>query len=265
MFTATLYAITLFVLVTLVFLVAQWKKDNSVMDVCYGPLFLVATWTTIILKNSYELSVLILASMVSAWAIRLSYRIGRKNWGTEEDQRYANWREKWHEKGRWYFILRSYLQINLLQGIIIFLVSIPVILTVKENYESLPLLAIVGLAIFSTGILLETIADAQLDAFVKQKKQGDVSNSVMTRGLFRYSRRPNYFGESLVWWGVALFAAAVSPYPYLAFVSPIVITYILINVTGPLTEKMFLEKYGDEYTAYMKKTSYFIPWFPKQN
>ncbi len=85
----------------------------------------------------------------------------------------------------------------------------------------------------------------------------------MTTGLFRYSRRPNYFGETLIWWGLAIMVLPL-PFGYLALISPIVITYIVTCVTGPMLEKIFLARNEAEYRAYMETTSYFIPLPPKR-
>ena len=84
----------------------------------------------------------------------------------------------------------------------------------------------------------------------------------MVTGLFRYARRPNYFGETLIWWGLAVIVLPL-PFGYLGLISPLLITYIVTMVTGPMLEKIFLEKYPTEYRAYMDRTNYFIPWLPK--
>jgi steroid 5-alpha reductase family enzyme len=204
---------------------------------------------------------------IALWSTRLGLRIYRKNKGMPEDARYANWRTLWSQKGPVYFIVRSFLQINLLQGLIILLVASPLIISLA--YGDAFSLAItswsvmLGLAIFVTGLTIESIADYQLDQFIARKKAGTEPSNLMTTGLFHYSRRPNYFGETLIWWGLAIIVLPL-PFGYLALISPILITYIVTKVTGPMLENIFLEKYGDEYREYMRKTSYFIPLPPRK-
>jgi steroid 5-alpha reductase family enzyme len=108
----------------------------------------------------------------------------------------------------------------------------------------------------------ETVADLQLDRFIMRKQAGLEAAPLMTKGLFMYSRRPNYFGESLVWWGQAIMVLPL-PFGMLGILSPLVITYVVVKVTGPMLERIFLEKYPAEYQAYMRTTNYFLPGRPK--
>jgi steroid 5-alpha reductase family enzyme len=252
----------LLIYVTAVFLIAQLKHDNSIMDIAYGPAFFVSLIGAAILTDtSGALPAAVLAG-VGIWSARLSSRILRKNWGKPEDARYAKWREAWLERGRLYFLVRSYLQINLLQGAIILLVALPGIIALTYPTPESNVLLLIGSLVFLFGLSYETVADWQLDRFIAHKKAGATEKDLMTEGLFRYSRRPNYFGESLVWWGLAIMVAG-QPFGYLAFVSPLLITYIVTKVTGPMLEQSFLEKFPEKYQAYMDQTSYFIPLPPK--
>ena len=263
---SAIYALVVLLFVTGVYVIATLKRDNSVMDIAYGPAYAVGAWTTLILTDTMSILTLVIAGCITMWAVRLSLRIGKKNWGKPEDQRYAAWRNAWMQKGHWYFLVRSYLQINLLQGVIIVIVSLPFIIAVaayaQSTTELITPFMYAGVAIWLIGFLFESIADWQLDQFIARKKAGAESKTLMTSGLFRYSRRPNYFGESLVWWGLAI-AVLPLPYGYLALLSPLLITFILTRVTGPMLEDIFLEKNPQEYRHYMSTTSYFIPWWPK--
>jgi steroid 5-alpha reductase family enzyme len=243
------------------FLLMQLKRDNSLIDIAYGPLFFTSSLITLFLLNHTGIQALLITSLIGAWSIRLSYRIGKKNWGKPEDVRYGAWRTEWMKKGTVYFIVRSFLQINLLQGILIVLIATPFILALTITT---PNWAFIGIGIFVTltGLLIETTADRQIDSFVKGKQAGVVTETFLKKGLFRYSRRPNYFGETLVWWGLAI-TVLHAPFGYLALIGPLTITYIVTKITGPMIEKIFIEKYGEEYVTYMKQTSYFIPLPPK--
>lgn len=248
----------LLIYVTIVFLIAQLIQDNSIMDIAYGPAFFVMIFGTLIATVNFEPLPTMIAACVGLWSARLSLRIFLKNRGKPEDARYAKWRNEWSEKGKIYFIIRSYLQINLLQGVIIFLVASPALIALSATNALSPFFAAVGLAVFVFGLGYETLADWQLDRFIAGKKAGTIKENLMTKGLFAYSRRPNYFGETLIWWGLAIMVLPL-PYGWLALVSPILITYIVTKVTGPMLENIFLEKYPEEYQAYMETTPYMVP------
>lgn len=260
------YGLFLLIMVTVVFLIAQFKSDNSLMDIAYGPIFLATSFATIYFYSGASLLTYLITGLTALWSLRLGLRIYRKNKGLPEDARYAKWRLEWQEKGSIYFVIRSYLQINLLQGLVILIVSLPFIISIgtQNIANNLPLKVsiVAGVLVFLIGLLIEGLADYQLDRFIANKKAGIEKANLMRIGLFRYSRRPNYFGETLIWWGMSILVLSL-PLGYLALLSPILITYIVTKVTGPMLEDIFLAKYGDEYREYMKTTSYFIPLRPK--
>ena len=245
-----------------VFFIARYFHDNSVMDIAYGPAFFIGIATANYFVGALSPLMIFMLVAIGAWSWRLSSRIFRKNVGKPEDARYAKWRDEWMQKGRAYFLIRSYLQINLLQIVIILLVATPAILAMSypEAYSDIFLL--LGTVVFIVGLIYESTADRQLDAFIKRKKAGTEEADLMTQGLFAYSRRPNYFGETLVWWGLAI-AVLPLPFGWLGLISPILITYIVTKVTGPMLEKSFLEKYPEKYQRYIDTTNYFIPGKPK--
>ena len=247
----------------LVFIIARLLRDNSVMDIAYGPAFFTSTIGAAYITGTTTLLPTIIIGCIGAWSIRLSSRIFRKNLGKPEDTRYAKWRDQWMQKGRAYFLIRSYLQVNLLQIVIIFAVAAPAIfaLTYPAMYNQW--FVLVGFLVFCFGLAYETIADLQLDQFIAGKKAGTEDATLMTCGLFSLSRRPNYFGETLVWWGLAIMVLPL-PFGWLTIISPLLITYIVTKVTGPMLEDSFLEKYPEQYQHYIDTTSYFIPWFKKQ-
>lgn len=247
----------------LVFIIARILHDNSVMDIAYGPAFFISTFGAAYLTDTTNLLPAVLIGCIGAWAVRLSSRIFRKNYGKPEDARYAKWREQWMHKGRGYFLVRSYLQVNLLQIIIIFFVATPAILALANPAAYEPQFMVAGFLVFVFGLVYETIADLQLDRFIARKKAGTEEATLMTSGLFNLSRRPNYFGETLVWWGLAIMVLPL-PFGWLAVISPLLITYIVTKVTGPMLEDAFLEKYPEQYQHYIDTTSYFIPWVKKQ-
>ena len=245
-----------------IFIISRFLRDNSVMDIAYGPAFLFAAAGTLVYTESYALLPAIVTSCIAAWAIRLSSRIFRKNLGKPEDARYAKWRAAWLKKGIVYFWIRSYLQVNLLQVAIILLVALSALIAISYPSAYNPLFLAAGFLVFVFGLTYETIADLQLDRFISGKKAGTETANLMTRGLFKYSRRPNYFGETVVWWGLAIMVLPL-PFGWLGLISPLLITYIVTKVTGPMLEDSFLEKYPQEYQAYIDSTNYLIPGRPK--
>ena len=258
-----IYFCLVITLATGVFILMQLKRDNSLMDIAYGPLFFIAAVLSLWLTNTTDTLPVLITLATGVWAIRLARRIFLKNWGKPEDVRYAAWRDAWLKRGELYFILRSFLQINLLQGILIVMISVPFIISLTYADAVVWPFVYIGGVIFLIGLTIETLADIQLDAFLKRKKDGTEPAVLLTTGLFHYSRRPNYFGETLIWWGFAIMVLPL-PYGYLGLIGPLTITYIVTKITGPMLENIFLNKYGDAYRAYMRTTSYFIPFPPKK-
>ena len=243
----------------MLFILAILKKDNSIVDIGYGIGFIVIALVTFLAQDITPSHRSILISLyVVIWGTRLAYRIARKNLGKPEDFRYAAWRAEWQKKGEGYFVIRSFVQIFLLQGIIILMVALPIILGNTMQVDTLKWYNYVGIFLWLFGFLFEAIGDAQLDKFLKRKRNKTEKSNIMKTGLWKYTRHPNYFGESIQWWGLALLCLFGVKYSLVAFVSPILITYLLLFVSGiPLLEKRWE---GDpEWQEYKKKTNAFIP------
>ncbi len=257
-----IFAGILLVYMSLAYIVALIRKDNGTADIAYGGGFVLLALSALVLTSISSI-LLLLAGLVTVWALRLSTRIYLRNRGKEEDFRYKKWREEW---GAW-FIVRSYLQIYLLQGVILFCISLPVLLvSVYAPSATVTTGVYAGVLLWIIGFLFETIGDAQLDSFIKNSEN---KGHVLSGGLWKYTRHPNYFGEALMWWGVAIIAGTAllsSGNPILAalsFVSPVLITFLLLKVSGvPLLEARFAG--NPEWETYKKRTSVFIPWFPRK-
>lgn len=240
------------------FLISLIIRNNGVADIGYGIGVGLLAAGALYLTNQGDPYVLALAVLLFVWAARLAVRIFFKNVGKPEDFRYKAWRRAW---GIW-FIPRSFLQIYMLQGTVIFIVALPVILAAVFPASAMHLpLFFAGVAVWLVGFVFESLADLQLDVFMRNPHN---RGHIMTRGLWHYSRHPNYFGESLIWWGIALAAAGLSGWPLLGFISPILITFLLRFVSGvPLLEKRW--QGNPEWEAYKKKTNAFVPFLPKKS
>jgi steroid 5-alpha reductase family enzyme len=237
-----------------VFIVALIRKDNSIVDIAWGIGFICVAVVTYFLHEDMTIRSLLMTVLVSVWGIRLAVHVGLRNKGKPEDFRYAKWRKQW---GKW-FVPRSYLQIFLLQGILLLIISYPVQLVNRSETTGLTVLDLMGVLIWCVGFYFESVSDYQL---VRFKRNPENKGKIMTIGLWKYSRHPNYFGEVLLWWGIFVIALSVE-FGWTAIVSPLLITFLLLRVSGvTMLEKKYV---GNEaYAAYAKKTSVFIPLPPK--
>lgn len=250
----------LFVYMCLAFVISLIRRDNGTADIAYGWGFVLIAWTTFLLGNPGT-AAFVASLLATVWAARLSVRIYLRNVGKPEDFRYKEWRDAWGKT----FVLRSFLQVYVLQGVIIFLVALPLsLLNIYGAGTGIGAIAAVGFVLWGIGFFFEAVGDYQLAKFIRNPLN---KGKVMDQGLWRYTRHPNYFGESLMWWGLGLVAyVTLEPLmgssALIAFLSPVLITFLLLKVSGvPLLEKRFEGK--PEWEAYKKRTSVFLPLPPK--
>jgi steroid 5-alpha reductase family enzyme len=241
------------------FVVALVRKDNSVADIAWGLGFVLVAVAAFFRRGSLFLPLLVTA-LVLVWGIRLAVHILTRNRKRGEDPRYAEWRRKWGRS----FLWRSYLQVFLLQGFFLLIISSPVILVNTYRWDRPPGGAahgfwLAGALLWCLGFFFEAVGDAQLARF---KRDPANRGRIMTRGLWRTTRHPNYFGESLMWWGIFLVALEI-PGGWMTVASPVLSTFLLVKVSGvPLLEKRYAG--NPEFEAYARRTSAFVPWFPKK-
>jgi len=249
-------AIILFFYMNTCFLISLIKKRNDIMDIAWGIGFVLLSWLPSILYNSTTKVGIITSSLVTIWGLRLSYHIHKRNKGKPEDYRYQAWRRSW---GKWFY-LRSYFQIYILQGTLLYIISLPILYIHQQNVSIFGTTFFLGSSVWLIGFLFECIGDHQLSAFLVQAKN---KNKLMQQGLWQYTQHPNYFGEALQWWGIWLISLTTSPALF-TVISPITITFLLLKVSGvPMLEEK-LAKHPD-FPAYKKRTNTFVPWFPKKN
>ena len=252
-----LYSVAaVFVYMTLIFIIALFKKDNSIVDIAWGLGFVLVALLTFFLEKGFSFRRALVTALVLIWGIRLAVHIFIRNRGKGEDFRYAQWRKDW---GRW-FLLRSFFQIFMLQGFLLLIIVYPVMLVNFSKDIGTSLLDIIGLFVWLVGFFFEAGGDYQLSRF---KRIPQNKGKIMSSGLWKYTRHPNYFGEAVMWWGVFLIALSV-PYGWTAVISPILITFLLLRVSGVT---MLEKKYAGnkEFEAYSKRTNTFFPWFPKRS
>lgn len=243
-----------------VFGIATARRIASLADVSWAVLFAVAVGHASLAASSAEIlnpAKLTLAAGVWLWAAQLAGYIAWKNIGKPEDRRYAAWRAAW---GR-HFFWRSFLQIFMLQGLLAVVIALPVLaaLAAPAPVAQSSLFLIFGGGIFLIGLTLECTANWQLAAW-----QRDPANrgQILTTGLRRYSRHPQYFGEMLVWWGLLLASLGLGA-PVWTAVGPAVLTFLLLRVSGvAMLERNQSTKPG--YAEYAARTSRVIPWPPRR-
>jgi len=232
-------------------------KDASIVDIFWGPGFAVAAWVSFALAGGEPARKWLVALLTTIWALRLGlYLLWRKR-GHGEDPRYtALINHLGPERRHWTTLTRVFL----LQGVVMWIVALPV-MAAQIWREPLGAFAYLGAALWLVGFLFETVGDGQMARF-----KADPANrgKVMDRGLWRYTRHPNYFGDACVWFGLWLIACD-HPLGFAAIASPVLMTYFLVKVTGKSLLERRLKRAKPDYAAYVARTSGFFPLPPRQD
>lgn len=241
-------------MVTAVWIVSLIWRDASIVDRYWGMLFvLVAVVSAIAMPSPRSL---LLLALCSIWGIRLSTYLTIRNWGEGEDYRYVAMREKHGAR----FPIVSLVTVFVLQGCLAWFVSLPMQVAAVYSDVTLGAFDYIGAAIWLTGFSFESVGDWQLRRF---KADPGNKGKVMNQGLWRYTRHPNYFGDALLWWGFYVIAVG-APYGIATFLSPVVMTLLLVKISGAALLERSLKKTKPEYADYIARTSSFVPWPPKQ-
>ncbi len=239
--------------------VAITRRRHSIVDVVWGLGFAIVAVVGMVTsvgwnEDADDLRRLLVVAMTVAWGVRLGSYIGWRNAGQPDDPRYQSL-----FRGENPRVAEAVTKVYLPQGLAMWFVSLPVQVAVHHD-GSMGVIGWSGVAIWAVGLFFETVGDAQMARF-----RGDPANKgrVMDRGLWRYTRHPNYFGDSCVWFGIFLVAAEQWP-GVLTVLSPVAMTYLLVAKTGKslLERSMHTSKPG--YADYVARTSGFVPWPPRQ-
>ena len=240
---------------TVFFIIAVIKKNNAVVDIGWGLGFVLVSYFVVLKIGSINFRSLIVILFVTIWGLRLAYHIFKRNKGKPEDFRYAKWRKEWNN-----FYLRSFFQVFIFQGLLMFIIVSSVINIISNPGSSLTLFDGIGIIIWIIGFIFESVGDRQLKEYINRpedKKDGHI----MKEGLWKYTRHPNYFGEATMWWGIYIIGLSI-PNSWIFIISSITITYLLLYVSGvPLLEKKYAD--DEEFQEYAKHTNKFFPWFRK--
>ncbi|MDH3336735.1 MAG: DUF1295 domain-containing protein [Gammaproteobacteria bacterium] len=255
---ATNFAVAIGAVVVL-WLVSIPLRDVSIIDMFFAVILFAITAVSYVLGEGVPVRKQLLLLLVGLWALRITAHLIKRNWGHGEDARYTKLRS-WVKDDR-SFIWLSLRKVFLLQGVVIWMASLPVQVALQYAIPvELGWLAWLGTALWVVGFIFESVADYQLMRF-----RADPANkgTVLKTGLWQYSRHPNYFGELCVWWGLFLIACD-NPAGFFTVIGPILYSYLVVNVTGQRTLDKKLAREKPDYEAYMASTSGLIPMWPKQ-
>ena len=258
-------------------LISLKHKNASIIDIFWGFGFVVIALVCLYQAPGLTPYLKLLAALPIIWGLRLTLYLARRNLGHGEDPRYKAMQRRAEKKGlsekSWR--QRAFLTIFLGQGLLMLIVAAPVWYAMALGLYSdksgilhettLGPIAVIGAVIWAIGLLFETIGDWQLSRFIKKNKDFDgpyEDKPVLSSGLWKYTRHPNYFGDTLVWWGIFLVACQV-PHGWVTIIGPILMTFLLMRVSGkPLLEHKLKKR--PAYQDYAQRTSGFFPWFPKK-
>ncbi|MFM8955413.1 MAG: DUF1295 domain-containing protein [Actinomycetota bacterium] len=231
-------------------------RDASIVDIAWGSGFVLVAWVSYWLSDGNSTRSLLLTVLTTIWGLRLAIYLAKRNLGHGEDFRYQAMRRKHGAR----FAIVSLYTVFGLQGLLMFVVSLPVQLGQVQTEPDLGPLGWLGVLVWGVGIYFEAVGDAQLAKF---KRDPANKGLVMDQGLWRYTRHPNYFGDSCVWWGLGLIAAETSNGVY-GLVGPVVMTILLVKVSGVAMLDRSLLKRKPGYENYVATTSGFFPRPPRR-
>lgn len=248
--------ISLQALMVVLWLVSLVRRDASIVDPFWGAGFVIVTWLACGLNSASATRPLLLAGLVTVWGLRLSGYLLMRNWHHGEDRRYAAMRA--YHGAR--FPLVSLGTVFLLQGVILWFVSMPIQVGIVHGATpQLNAFDLTGVAVWTIGLLFEAVGDWQLAMF---KTNPDNADRVMDRGLWRYTRHPNYFGDFCVWWG--LYFVSISAGGWWTIGSPLLMSVLLMKVSGVTLLESTISERRPAYAAYRSRTNAFFPGPPKR-
>jgi len=250
-------SLIILILLVILWLTSVFLKNVSIVDLFWGFGFVVINTFYVLSSSEVTDRQLLVLVLVSVWGLRLSFYLGWRNIGKAEDFRYQEFRKKYGPERYWWF---SFFQTFLLQGVLMMLISTPLLgANFGEQNSGLQWLDYAGILVWIIGFTFEAGGDIQLARF---KSNPQNKGKVLNTGFWKYTRHPNYFGDSAVWWSYALFSIAAGSY-WLSLGS-VLMTLLIIKVSGVALLEKSLTSTKPQYSEYIRKTNAFIPWFPEK-
>jgi steroid 5-alpha reductase family enzyme len=250
-------ALIILALITLLWIWSVFIKNVSIVDIFWGFGFVVVNVIYAYMSGELNARKILILTLVSIWGIRLVIYLAIRNIGKGEDFRYQEFRRNYGPKRYWWF---SFFQTFLLQGVLIMIISLP-LLGIHSSTTSgdLNVLDYLGILVWIIGFTFETVGDFQLAGFKKNVKN---KGKVLNKGFWKYTRHPNYFGDSAVWWAYGIFSIAAGS--YWQIIGSIIMTLLIIKISGVSLLEKTLKDTKPQYRDYIQKTNSFFPWFPKK-
>ena len=249
-------AITIAVVMVATWIISVVVRNASIVDIVWGAGFAINSWVLALTIDGDAARQILMAIVVGVWGMRLAVYLGRRNIGHGEDWRYVAMRRKIGAK----FPIVSLFTVFGLQGVLMWVVSLPVMFAHADSTPGVGPVAVIGIIVWCVGLGFEAVGDLQLSRF---KSDPANQGKVMDKGLWSLTRHPNYFGDALLWWGIGIIAAETGS-GVIGFIGSAVMTFLLLRVSGvPLLEKS-LSKRREGYADYVARTSAFIPRPPKK-
>lgn len=245
------------VLMTFLWMLSLKLKNSSIVDPFWGFGFVILGVFYYINTEGFEIRKNIILLLLVIWGSRLSIYLLWRNWGKGEDYRYQQFRNDFGIKRYWWI---SYFQVFLLQGILLWLISAPLLASQFFSVnQKLGFIDGFAILLWIIGFVFEAGGDFQLTKF---KANPNNKGKLLTTGLWKYTRHPNYFGDATVWWAFGLFSVAVNC--FIPLLSSILMTYLIVKISGVSLLERNLKNVKPNYQNYIQKTNAFFPWFPKK-
>jgi steroid 5-alpha reductase family enzyme len=250
-------------LVTLAYMTCGWlisvvRQDASTVDVFWGLGFVLLAVVFAVTGDGFVGRKALVAVLVGIWGFRLASYILIRNRGKGEDYRYQAFRQRWGKSYWWV----SFFQVFMLQGLLMWIIAMS-LMAAESNArpQNFAALDVIGTAVWCVGFFFEAVGDWQLARF---KADSANRGKVMRSGLWAYTRHPNYFGEATMWWGLYLIAAGTR-WGFWTIFSPVLITFMLLRVSGVALLERAQKASKPGYREYLESTSAFVPWFPRRS
>ena len=247
----------IFLAATLLWAVSVFLKNSSIIDIFWGPMFVLTAWIVYFTSPAgFPARQWLVVGMVTLWGLRLGGYVFWRNHGRGEDFRYVTWRKQYGSSWMW----RSYFQVFILQGILAWIIGWPLVAAISSPTPAqISILDGLGVIVWLVGFMFEAGGDYQLAQFRANPAN---KGKILNQGFWKYTRHPNYFGDAAQWWGWYLVALGAGG--WWTIFGPVMMTILLVRISGvALLEKtLAVEKPG--YREYIEKTSAFIPWLPKK-
>lgn len=242
---------------TLLWLVSLRLRDSSIVDPFWGTGFVIVNWVYFALTpDGFPARKWLISILVTVWGLRLSLYLLWRNWGKGEDFRYKKLRRD--AGANWWW--QSYFKVYLLQGILLWIISAPLLAAqYSPTSDSFAIFGLLAILLWAFGFFFEAVGDFQLARF---KADPGNKGKVLDRGVWRYTRHPNYSGDAAQWWAYYLLAAAAGG--FWTIFSPVLMTALLMRVSGVTLLERTLTATKPSYGEYLESTNAFFPWFPRK-